>query len=480
MARPCLSGPVCPGKRAALAVPLCLALAWVLGLATALVPPPAGAAAELTQLTEASGVTCDSLGVVSDATGALLSFESDCDLVTGSNSDGNREIFQVSSAGTVTQLSDTSDCINSAASSDSDGDVVAFESNCDLVTGSNTDGSFEIFVLSGGTISQISSGSSCSSLEPSVDAAGSLVAFASDCDLGGQNSDLNMEIFLATVGGSTTQLTNDVTASGCGSAAASISGDGSLVSFESDCDLGGDNEDEISQIFQVTSSGTVTQLTSPAEDDCSSFEPASNSGGSLVAFTSNCDLTGGNSDGSDEVFSVGASTSVAQLSDDDGSSACESGSPTLTGDGEVVFFQSYCDAVGDNSDGSREIFRTGCSTGLQVTDATGCSSFAPAVSSDGSSLSFSSDCDHTGGNSGGEEELFQTALCSCGGPASGCGPDQPTATDALLTLKTAVFLTTCELCQCDVNSSGAVTATDALLILKKAVQLPVTLSCPSS
>ncbi len=63
----------------------------------------------------------------------------------------------------------------------------------------------------------------------------------------------------------------------------------------------------------------------------------------------------------------------------------------------------------------------------------------------------------------------------CGQPAS-TGAD-PTATDALVVLRTAVGSESCVVCVCDVDSSGTTTASDALLVLKSAVGSPVSLTC---
>src|SRR5262245_33115179 len=64
----------------------------------------------------------------------------------------------------------------------------------------------------------------------------------------------------------------------------------------------------------------------------------------------------------------------------------------------------------------------------------------------------------------------------CGQPATNGA--NPTATDCLYILKTAVGAQTCSPeCVCDVNASGGVTATDALTCLKKAVGQNVALDC---
>jgi len=70
--------------------------------------------------------------------------------------------------------------------------------------------------------------------------------------------------------------------------------------------------------------------------------------------------------------------------------------------------------------------------------------------------------------------------CDCGT----CGDPVPvfgsvTATDAMFILRTAVGLSTCTPCVCDLNGSGTVTSTDALRALQYAVGNDVALECPN-
>lgn len=67
---------------------------------------------------------------------------------------------------------------------------------------------------------------------------------------------------------------------------------------------------------------------------------------------------------------------------------------------------------------------------------------------------------------------------SCGQPSTS-GPD-PTASDALQVLRTAVGLRDCKLCICDVDSGGSVLASDALSTLRRGVGQPVLLECPAA
>ncbi len=66
----------------------------------------------------------------------------------------------------------------------------------------------------------------------------------------------------------------------------------------------------------------------------------------------------------------------------------------------------------------------------------------------------------------------------CGKPTNGPTPN-PTTTDALFALGSAVGPRTCDLRVCDVNDSGTLSTTDALIILKKAVGQSIELTCPT-
>ncbi len=65
----------------------------------------------------------------------------------------------------------------------------------------------------------------------------------------------------------------------------------------------------------------------------------------------------------------------------------------------------------------------------------------------------------------------------CGAPVTESFP--PSASDALSILQTAVGMSSCALCICDVDSNGFMAASDALRVLQRAVGLSVTLVCPA-
>lgn len=79
--------------------------------------------------------------------------------------------------------------------------------------------------------------------------------------------------------------------------------------------------------------------------------------------------------------------------------------------------------------------------------------------------------------------MLASAQAQAGAAAARCAQptssgSSPTATDALFILNAAVGLTSCELCVCDVDGSGAITASDALIALQIAVGGLIPLQCP--
>ncbi|MFQ5478029.1 MAG: hypothetical protein ACE5E4_05385 [Candidatus Binatia bacterium] len=441
----------------------------------------AGPAAEaaLVQLTTDGSVTSSSLAPSGNSSGSLIAFESNSDL-TGANSDLNVEIFRVSSAGAVIQLTDSSGCTNGVPSSDAAGSLIAFESNCDP-TGGNGDGSVEIFQVSaGGMVTQLTDGVGCVSEAPSSNASGDLVAFTSNCDHTGGNGDGGDEIFQASSSGTVVQLTDDASAGGCASFNPSSNALGDLVAFDSDCDLAASNPDEIREIFQVSAGGVVAQLTLSLDNACVSEVPASNAAGDKVAFESDCDFVGGNTDASVEVFMVDSLGQISQLSDDGAS--CDNGSVAIDGDGVTVVFTRTC-VPAPPAEPSQDVYRYIQSSLAPVAAGVGCPSTSPWLSGDGLNTVFESGCDFVATNGDGGIEIFAEYLgtlpCNCGAPISlFAGGSTPTASDALFTLRAAVGSESCLLCDCDVNNDGSVSSVDALTILKAAVGQDAVLTCP--
>lgn len=432
--------------------------------------------------TDPSGAVCGSYLPDESSSGDDIAFESDCDL-DGDNADLSFEIYRVHRGQTPKQVSDATGCTSSSASISASGSRIAFESDCNQL-GTNNDGNVEIFFWKNGVITQLTTSSACDNLAPSINAAGTLIAFDSNCiypasNNGKTNNDASTEIFQVTDTGALSQLTQDDSGA-CDSINASSNAAGSLVAFESDCDLKGTNEDFASEIFTVTPSGTVKQVTSASPDDsCSSMTPSIDDAGAKIAFESDCDFSGANADRGQEAFVADASgATISQVSDDDGPSLCSSSRPRMSGNGSLVTFSSYCNLAGSNADASLEVFQaTVGQTPIQLTSGASCSSLVGDTSVNGRDVALDSDCNPLGTNADGGTEIFRLNACVCGAPATRKIP--PKTSDALIILKGAVGQVVCLPCECDTDSNGEVVSSDALRVLKAAVGLPIPLLCPA-
>lgn len=442
-------------------------------------------AAVLDQVTDDdSGSGCTSSVPVASAAADIAAWQSDCDPASG-NGDGSLEIFRAATGAGPTQITAAEDCSSLRPSMSDDGARVAFESNCNL-TGSNGDGNVEIYVWDNGTLLQRTTSVGCDNLAPSISGDGKFVAFDSTCNLSGtNNSGRGAEIFRVTARGQVVlkQLTDDPNGGACDSTSPSTNGTGSLVAFDSDCDLAGTNPDSAVEVFTVTGSGVVSQRTFAPEDSCSSVHPAIDAAGSIVAFHSNCNFTGINGDLSDEVFTVDSGLNVRQVSAADES--CASGEVRMASSGNAVVFSSYCKLNGYNADGNIEVFHAGVGNAqsgiFAVSDTNGaCNSVAGGPSADGTLVMLDSDCDLASDNDDGSVEVFRASACACGSPSTRkVSPKGPLTSDALFTLQAAVGSKSCAACECDTDASGSITTSDAQRVLKAAVgQAGVTLVCP--
>jgi hypothetical protein len=378
------------------------------------------AASQVVQLTTNTSANCFVFAPVSSLNGNFVAFSSNCNL-GGSNSDGNREIF-VSDRGaaSLAQVTVSSGCSNAAPSINNSGNGVAFDSDCDLV-GTNTDRNIEIFYWNGTAVSQLTTSLICSNLSPSIAGQGGVVAFDSNCDYKSTNADFSNEIFQVTTARVVTQITSDTTSSGCGSFEVSSNATGDQLAFESDCDLAGSNPDGVVEIFRAAVvGGAVTQLTADPDDaGCASRGASSSASGTLIAFESNCNLTGGNANGESEIFRVDSGGAVEQLTS--ASAGCENTSPAIFFDGASVLYVSDCDPLAGNADRNLEIFETGIGVGTQHTVTTGCNNFEPSPSGGDDAVAFAGDCSFDGRNGAGvDQAFFLFSGCACGAPVTSC------------------------------------------------------------
>lgn len=285
-------------------------------------------------------------------TGTWIAFSSTADL-TGSNPDWNAEIFRLAvDGGALLQVSNTSGCTNTAPSVNSNGRRIAFQTDCtDLITGFNADGNQEVVVWDDGSW-RTRETTGCTSRDPSIYQAnnGRYVVFVSDCNYTGQNADGNLEIFqLDRSNLSMQQLTISSAAAGEQNDSPSMTdtSNGRYVSFLSSADYSGGNPDGSLEVFRLDrNSSSFLQVTDTAPTVLHLYVDMHESGNHLTA----------------EVFDVvSGSAAIYRYDVSGGTSALvfvgDARLPAIAVDGSepIVTFISTED-LGANADGNPEIW----------------------------------------------------------------------------------------------------------------------------
>ena len=174
--------------------------------------------------------------------------------------------------------------------------------------------------------------------------------------------------------------------------------DGNRVVMICSADVTGQNPDGNDEIVLLDGIDFIAVTQSPNTVDNAS--PSISSDGHAIAFTSNGNYTGGNVDGSDEIFLWRPSQPLQQIT----ASADDSGIPCISGDGQRVLFRRRV----QNPDGSGYqsllyLYDASTSTTSQVTSV---DSSSPQLSRDGQWVLFTSQADLVGGNPNGFGQLY--------------------------------------------------------------------------
>lgn len=299
------------------------------------------------------------------------------------------------------------------------GQQVAFISSADL-TGSNGDGSDELFLVSINTSSivQVTDNNGAGGLQsPSLSANGNRIAFSANADLAGpsgQNGDGSQEVFVVNSDGSGLVQISDGPI-GTASQTPSLSSDGRQIVFSSNANLVDNNDDGNNEIFIATlddsSGGSVTlqQLTDTGVGQ--SLRPSIADNGQ-IAFESNADLTGNNPNGNVQVFLMNSSgASITQLSSDNSNGNNTNGNSQfaeISADGSRIAFQSNASLLDtQNSDGSTEIYVVDSSgNNLQQLSNSSADATQPTISANGQRVAFQSNADLSGNNPQGNVQIF--------------------------------------------------------------------------
>lgn len=212
------------------------------------------------------------------------------------NPDGNIEAFvaevQPSGGVSYTQISSSTGTIlggfNLGPVVNDDGSRVAFFSDQDAA-GENADGNFEIFLYDAprASLFAVTVSEGGVNIYPSIDHSGTRVAFLSDRSLGGgENSDRNLEVVVATVSRSGNAGFTQVTSSTAQivNAQPAISGNGERVAYISD-------EDGSFEVFvaEIDASGTYT-VRQVTDSETDSLAPSLTYTGTRLAFLRDGDV----------------------------------------------------------------------------------------------------------------------------------------------------------------------------------------------
>jgi len=176
-------------------------------------------------------------------------------------------------------------------------------------------------------------------LNPSISGDGRIVAFESTEDIAGAGGADHFRAIRANI---TVDPSTFFQMGGTRAVAAAISQDGSRIAFASKDDPLGTNPDGNSEIF-LFDGARLTQVTNTSPGDIANrvtngnFQPSISDDGRFIAFSSNRDLAGQNSDGNLEIFIYDAvATTFAQLTNSSGIVGCSDAK--ISGNGAKVAF----------------------------------------------------------------------------------------------------------------------------------------------
>jgi hypothetical protein len=341
-----------------------------------------------------------------------MAFESDSDFLGQGILDNQNEIWLFDTGTmTYTRITTASDSNRDSLdpSLSADGTVVAFRSDSDLLGQGILDDQYEIWLYDTTTMTYTrvttASDSSRASYDANLSADGSVVAFRSDSDILNQSiPDDQSEIWLYDTLAMTYTRVTTASNSNRASLDPFLSADGSIVAFESDSDLLGQGVSAAQREIWLydTTTMTYTRVTTASAGNRDGYNPVLSTDGKIVAFTTDSDiLVQGIPDDQFEIWLYDTEamtyTRITYSSDSNRSSDHSN----LSADGSTLAFYSDSDFLGGGiPDNQFEVwtYDIAMKTYTHVTNAseTDRDSFRPQLSADGSIIAFHSDSDFLG------------------------------------------------------------------------------------
>ncbi len=340
-----------------------------------------------------------------NSNGNFVAFRTGANINDG-NPDGNSEIYLYNNFnGIFTQVTVTTVGItNNDPSINSSGTRIVFHSDGNF-NGNNLDGNDEIFLFdsSSGLITQITDTNSGGNFTPSISGNGNFVAFQSDSNISGGNSEGNSEIFLYNISTNTfSQLTDEQTGN---SFNASINENGTRIAFQSSADINGTNPEGNHEIYLAdTNTDTIISITKTTVGG--NTGPSIDGLGTRIAFIGRANINGGNPNGNPEIFLFDlANNSFSQVTST--TTNFESKEPNISTNGLVIAFNSPAGLDG-GTEGVNQfyLFDTGSGILTQVSETTSGQTTNPDTNSNGSITAFQSGSNIGGRNPEGNTEIY--------------------------------------------------------------------------
>jgi Tol biopolymer transport system component len=275
------------------------------------------------------------------------------------NADGSDEIFKYDRKyHRMYQITRdrNGDGSSSLASISGNGRRVVFQTNSNL-RGRNPDLCDEVFLRRGSNW-PITHDPDCNgSYTPVISADGNFVAFISSSNLTSQNPNNATVPFMYNVRRrDKNEIVFDSEANGA-SWAPSINADGRYTVFMSSSNINGSNPDNDDVMVLLDRRRGKSILNEDTSGFFSADMPTISGDGKWIAFESRDNITLENPDRNVEIMLYNASRKVfTQLTD---SAGCVNAVPKISGDASRIVFLSNCNYTGQNVDGSNELFTLG-------------------------------------------------------------------------------------------------------------------------